>query len=219
LQRSSSSLRRHAHHLHLCATAPIVFIFAPPRPSSSSLRRRDHHLHLRAAAPIIFFAPPRSSSSSSRRRDHHASDPRSSFVWRLGLVNSIHPRHHLFIRLAARGDSIATMPFLHSAGSITAPPFLHSFGRHRLPRHNFFSMPANPSRASNLHRTITLFIFFEPSRSSSSRCHALHLLRAIALIFITLQSSSSSSHHAHLHRAVTIFIFFALLHSSHHCAV
>ncbi len=114
---SSSSSRRRAHHLHLRAAAPIIFTFALPRPSSSSSRRRAHHLHLRAAAPIIFFALPRSSSSSSRRRNHHASAPRSSFIWRLGKfyppappslhsfgssVNSIHPRRHLFIRLAAQ---------------------------------------------------------------------------------------------------------------------
>jgi len=153
---SSSSLRRRAHHLHLRAAAPIIFIFAP-RPSSSSSRRRAHHLHLCAAAPIIFFVPLRSSSSSSCRHDHHASNPRSSFVWWLGLVNSIHPRRHLFIRLTARGNSIAAMPFLHSASSVTALLSLHLFDwciDHRatifsagrpisLPRHNLFSGPAN----------------------------------------------------------------------------
>jgi len=44
-----------------------------------------------------------------------------------GLVNSIHPRCHLFICLAA--TPIGVTPFLHSAGSITAQPSLHSFGR------------------------------------------------------------------------------------------
>jgi hypothetical protein len=74
------------------------------------------------------------------------------------LGNSIHPRHHLFIRSAARGDSIAATLFLHSAGSVTAPTFLHLFGRCidcratifsagrpiSSPRHNLFSGPANP---------------------------------------------------------------------------
>jgi len=96
--RPSSPSRRRAHHL-LSTTALIIIIFlAPPRSSSSYLRRRAHHLHLRAAVPIIFFALPRSSSSSSRHRNHHASAPRSSFIWRLG---KFHP---------------------------PAPPSLHSFG-------------------------------------------------------------------------------------------
>jgi len=73
------------------------------------------------------------------------------------LVNPIHPRRHLFIRLTARGDSIAATPFLHSAGSVTAPPSLHLFGRRidrrattfsagrpiSSRRHNLFSGPAN----------------------------------------------------------------------------
>jgi len=56
------------------------------------------------------------------------------------LVNSIHPRHHLFIRLAARGNSIAATPFLHSAGSVTAPPSLYLFGRRIDRRATIFSV-------------------------------------------------------------------------------
>ena len=73
------------------------------------------------------------------------------------MVNSIHPRRHLFIRLTARGNSIAAMPFLHSASSVTALLSLHLFDwciDHRAtifsagrpissPRHNLFSGPAN----------------------------------------------------------------------------
>jgi hypothetical protein len=81
-----------------------------------------------------------------------ASTPRSSFVRRLGKfnppappslhsfcgsINSIHPRRHLFIRLAA--TSIAATPFLHLAGSVTAPPSLHLFGRRIDRRATIFS--------------------------------------------------------------------------------
>jgi len=65
------------------------------------------------------------------------------------------------------------------------------------------------SHRAHLHRAVAIFIFFEPSCTSSSRCRDFHLLRAIALIFIApSRFSSSSSHRAHLHRAVVIFIFF-----------
>jgi hypothetical protein len=63
------------------------------------------------------------------------------------------------------------------------------------------------SHRAHLHRAVAIFIFFEPSRSSSSRRRDFHLLRAIALIFIApSQFSSSLSHRAHLHRVVSIFI-------------
>jgi hypothetical protein len=146
---SSSSSHRRAHHLHLRAAGLITFIFAPPRSSPSSSRRRAHHLHLRAAALITFICapPPSSPSSSSRRRES--------------------PRRHFFICAGSESnhrDAISS--FLPAANPITVPPFLHSFGRHRLPHHNLFSVSANPSRASNLHRAIAIFIFFKPSRSS-----------------------------------------------------
>jgi hypothetical protein len=63
------------------------------------------------------------------------------------------------------------------------------------------------SHRPHLHRTVTIFIFFEPSRSFSSHRRDFHLFRAIALIFIApLRFSSSSSHRADLHRVVSIFI-------------
>jgi len=151
-------LTHRAHH-PLSDTALIIFIFAPLRSSSSSLRRRAHHLHLRAAALITFiFAPPRSSPSSSRRRAHHlhlraaalitfiCAPPRSSPSSSLRRREST--RRHFFICAGSESNHRAAISSFVRPASIATP--------------QSFQRATNPSRASNLHRAIAIFIFFEP---------------------------------------------------------
>jgi hypothetical protein len=129
------------------------------------------------------------------------------------LVNSIHPRRHLFIRLAACGDSIAATPFLHSAGSVTAPPSLHLFGRRidcratifsagrpiPSPRHHLVSGPANPiaapqsfHRAGEFHRRAA--IFSVGRRIPSSR-HNLFSRLAFSIVAPQSFQSAGEFHH------------------------